>query len=206
MRYAIYLHQYLTNYGVDTYQTYYFELIGQTNAFGLTAISSTLQFLANLFAVCLSDVLPRRKALIGGGTILAAWSIVIGGTSLAGTSNAAANTALLVFMITWSMLYTGAVGCFGWAVAQETASQSTRPKTIAFTLVCQQLTGKSPSLNFLFPTLSHCQLLTSNCSTSSLIGLSILHQPRSTQLGRESHVSLRRSRSVHPTWSLLCPT
>jgi hypothetical protein len=126
----------------DTYQTYYFELIGQTNAFGLTAISSTLQFLSNCVAVCVSDVLPRRKALIGGGSILCVWSIIIAGTSLAGTSNTAANTALLAFMITWSMLYTGTVGCFGWAVAQETASQSTRPKTIAFTLVCQQLTGK----------------------------------------------------------------
>jgi len=69
------------------------------------------------------------------------WSVIIGGTSVAGTTNTAANTALLVFMITWSMLYTGTVGCYGWAVAQETASQATRPKTISFTLVCQQLTA-----------------------------------------------------------------
>lgn len=61
---------------------------------------------------------------------------------MAPKSNAAANTALLVFMITWSMLYTGSLGCFGWAVAQETAAQSTRPKTIAFALIWQQLTGK----------------------------------------------------------------
>jgi SP family general alpha glucoside:H+ symporter-like MFS transporter len=88
-----------------------------------------------------SDVLPRRKALVGGGSILCIWSVIIASTSLAGTSNRAANTALLTFMITWSMLYTATVGCFGWAVAQETASQSTRPKTIAFTLVCQQLTA-----------------------------------------------------------------
>ncbi|KAF4628532.1 hypothetical protein G7Y89_g9620 [Cudoniella acicularis] len=81
------------------------------------------------------------KALIGGGTILCFWSIIIAGTSMAGTSNTAANTALLAFMTTWSILYTGAVGFFGWAVAQETASQSTRPKTIAFTVVCQQLTA-----------------------------------------------------------------
>ena len=39
------------------------------------------------------------------------------------------------------MLYTATVGCYGWAVAQETASQVTRPKTIAFTLMCQQLTA-----------------------------------------------------------------
>jgi SP family general alpha glucoside:H+ symporter-like MFS transporter len=57
------------------------------------------------------------------------------------TTNTAANTAFLAFMITWSMLYTGTVGCYGWAVAQETASQSTRPKTISFTVVCQQLTA-----------------------------------------------------------------
>jgi SP family general alpha glucoside:H+ symporter-like MFS transporter len=86
-------------------------------------------------------VLPRRKALIGGGTILCVWSLIIAGTSMAPTTNAAANTALLAFMITWSMLYTGTVGCYGWAVAQETASQSTRPKTISFTVVCQQLTA-----------------------------------------------------------------
>lgn len=60
---------------------------------------------------------------------------------MVGHSNKAANTALLAFMITWSMLYTATVGCFGWAVAQETASQAARPKTIAFTLVCQQLTA-----------------------------------------------------------------
>ena len=66
---------------------------------------------------------------------------MIAGTSMAGTSNVAANTALLAFMITWSMLYTGTVGCYGWAVAQETASQATRPKTISFTLICQQLTA-----------------------------------------------------------------
>lgn len=120
---------------LDTYQTYYFQLIGQKNSFGLTAISSTLQFLANCVAVCVSDVLPRRKSLIGGGTVLAVWSVIIAGTSLAGTSNHKATTALLVFMITWSMLYTSTVGCFGWAVAQETAAQTTRPKTIAFSLV-----------------------------------------------------------------------
>ncbi|VUC30176.1 unnamed protein product [Clonostachys rosea] len=128
-------------YFANTYQTYYFELIGQADPFGLTAISSTLQFLSNCVAVSISDVMPRRKSLIGGGTLLGCWSIIIAGTSLAGTANKAANTALLAFMITWSMLYTATVGCFGWAIAQETASQATRPKTIAFSLVCQQLTA-----------------------------------------------------------------
>ncbi|KAF5644100.1 maltose permease [Fusarium sp. NRRL 52700] len=128
-------------YFANTYQTYYFELIGQSDPFGLTAISSTLQFLSNCVAVCVSDVLPRRKSLIGGGTLLCCWSIIIAGTSLASTTNTAANTALLAFMITWSMLYTATVGCFGWAIAQETAAQTTRPKTIAFSLVCQQLTA-----------------------------------------------------------------
>lgn len=85
------------------------------------------------------------------------WSVIIGGTSMASTTNTAANTALLAFMITWSMLYTGSVGCYGWAVAQETASQATRPKTIAFTLICQQLTGNQTTYNILF-----LFLLTSN--------------------------------------------
>lgn len=134
----------------DTYQTYYFELIGQSDPFGLTAISSTLQFLSNCVAVSVSDVLPRRKSLVGGGSLLGCWSIIIAGTSLAGTGNRAANTALLTFMITWSMLYTATVGCFGWAVAQETASQATRPKTIAFSLVCQQLTALMLSSVFPF--------------------------------------------------------
>lgn len=58
--------------------------------------------------------------------------------------------ALLAFMITWSMLYTATVGCFGWAIAQETASQATRPKTIAFSLVCQQLTALMLSSVFPF--------------------------------------------------------
>ncbi|KAG9698246.1 hypothetical protein KCU95_g1518, partial [Aureobasidium melanogenum] len=128
-------------YFANTYQTYYFELIGQSDPFGLTAISSTLQLLANFFAVLVSDIVPRGKGLVGGGTILMFWSVIIGGTSVAGTTNTAANTALLLLMITWSMLYTGTVGCYGWAVAQETASQATRPKTISFTLVCQQLTA-----------------------------------------------------------------
>lgn len=60
---------------------------------------------------------------------------------MASTKNTSANLALLCFMITWSMIYTGTVGCYGWAAAQETAAQATRPKTIAFTLVCQQLTA-----------------------------------------------------------------
>ncbi|KAH8171952.1 sugar transporter domain-containing protein [Sarocladium implicatum] len=128
-------------YFANTYQTYYFELIGQSDPFGLTAISSTLQFLSNCVSVLLSDVLPRRKSLIGGGTLLCCWSVIIAGTSLAGPDNKTAVTALLAFMITWSMLYTATVGCFGWAVTQETASQATRPKTIAFSLVCQQLTA-----------------------------------------------------------------
>lgn len=115
-------------YFANTYQTYYFELIGQSDPFGLTAISSSLQFLSNLVAVCLSDVIPRRKGLIGGGTILMFWSVIIAGTSMASTTNNAANIALLAFMITWSMLYTSTVGCYGWAVAQESASQATRPK------------------------------------------------------------------------------
>ncbi len=115
-------------YFANTYQTYYFELFGQSDPFGLTAISSTLQFLSNLVAVCLADVILRRKGLIGGGTILMFWSIIIAGTSMASTTNNAANVALLAFMITWSMLYTSTVGCYGWAVAQESSSQATIPK------------------------------------------------------------------------------
>lgn len=128
-------------YFANTYQTYYFELIGQSDPFQLTAISSTLQLFSNFAAVCVSDVVPRRVGLVGGGTLLMLWSVIIGGTSMAPTSNYAANTALLVFMITWSMLYTATVGCYGWAVAQETSAQATRPKTISLVLVCQQLTA-----------------------------------------------------------------
>ena len=128
-------------YFANTYQTYYFELIGQADPFGLTAISSSLQLIANFVAVCLSDVIPRRAGLIGGGVILMFWSVIIAGTSVASSTNVAAVTALLAFMITWSMLYTATVGCYGWAVAQETAAQATRPKTISFVLVCQQLTA-----------------------------------------------------------------
>lgn len=147
-------------YFANTYQTYYFgkfissfpsessntlttviELIGQTNSFGLTAISSALQLLANFVAICVTDVVPRRKGLVGGAVILCFWSLIIAGTSMASESNTAANTALLAFMITWSMLYTGTVGCYGWAVAQETASQASRPKTISFALIWQQLTA-----------------------------------------------------------------
>ena len=94
--------------------------------------------------------MPRRKSLIGGGTLLCCWSIIIAGTSLASENNKTAVTVLLAFMITWSMLYTATVGCFGWAIAQETASQATRPKTIAFSLVCQQLTALMLSSVFPF--------------------------------------------------------
>ncbi|KAF2167020.1 hypothetical protein M409DRAFT_66125 [Zasmidium cellare ATCC 36951] len=128
-------------YFANTYQTFYFELIGQSDPFQLTAISSTLQLLSNFVAVCVSDIVPRRVGLVGGGTLLIFWSVIIGGTSLASTTNHAANIALLAFMITWSMLYTATVGCYGWAVAQETSAQATRPKTISFVLVCQQLTA-----------------------------------------------------------------
>ncbi|KAJ5358603.1 uncharacterized protein N7496_011016 [Penicillium cataractarum] len=128
-------------YFANTYQTYYFQLIGQTNSFQLTAISSSLQVLSNMVAVCLSDIIPRRKGLIGGGTMLMFWSVIIAGVSMAPTTNTSANIALLAFMITWSMLYTATVGCYGWAVAQETAAQATRPKTISFVLICQQLTA-----------------------------------------------------------------
>lgn len=128
-------------YFANTYQTYYFQLIGQADSFQLTAISSTLQLLSNFVALCLSDVIPRRKGLVGGGTMLMFWSVIIAGVSMAPKSNASANTAVLAFMITWSMLYTATVGCYGWAVAQETAAQATRPKTISFVLICQQLTA-----------------------------------------------------------------
>lgn len=128
-------------YFANTYQTYYFQLIGQTDSFQLTSISSSLQLLSNLVAVCLSDIIPRRKGLIGGGTLLMLWSVIIAGVSMAPTTNTTANFALLAFMITWSMLYTATVGCYGWAVAQETAAQVTRPKTISFVLICQQLTA-----------------------------------------------------------------
>ncbi|KAJ5134452.1 hypothetical protein N7448_000529 [Penicillium atrosanguineum] len=128
-------------YFANTYQTYYFQLIGQTDSFQLTAISSSLQLLSNFVAVCFSDVIPRRKGLIGGGTLLMFWSVIIAGVSMAPTTNTSASIALLAFMITWSMLYTATVGCYGWAVAQETAAQATRPKTISFVLICQQLTA-----------------------------------------------------------------
>ncbi|KAK3683272.1 hypothetical protein LTR37_020385 [Vermiconidia calcicola] len=48
------------------------------------------------------------------------------------------------------MLYTATVGCCGWAVAQETAAQATRPKTISFVLICQQLTALMLSSVFPF--------------------------------------------------------
>jgi hypothetical protein len=80
-------------------------------SFGLTAISSTLQRLSNYVAICISAILPRRNALVGGGSVLAVWSVVIGATSIASTSNLAASIALSVFMITWSMLCTGSVCC-----------------------------------------------------------------------------------------------
>lgn len=69
------------------------------------------------------------------------WSVIIAGVSMAPTTKNSANIALLAFMITWSMLYTATVGCYGWAVAQEIAAQATRPKTISFVLICQQLTA-----------------------------------------------------------------
>ena len=128
-------------YFANTYQTYYFQLIGQADSFQLTAVSSSLQLLSNFVAVCFSDIIPRRKGLVGGGTFLMFWSVIIAGLSMAPTTNKAANIALLSFMITWSMLYTATVGCYGWAVAQETAAQNTRPKTISFVLICQQLTA-----------------------------------------------------------------
>ena len=128
-------------YFANTYQTYYFQLIGQTDSFQLTAISSSLQLLSNFVAICLSDIIPRRKGLIGGGTILMFWSVIIACLSVVPTTNTSANIALLAFMITWSMLYTATVGCYGWAVAQETAAQATRPKTISLVLICQQLTA-----------------------------------------------------------------
>lgn len=128
-------------YFANTYQTYYFQLIGQADSFQLTAISSSLQLLSNFVAVCFSDIIPRRKGLIGGGSILMFWSVIIAGVSMAPTTNTSANIALLAFMITWSMIYTATVGCYGWAVAQETAAQVTRPKTISFVLICQQLTA-----------------------------------------------------------------
>ncbi|KAL2818168.1 general substrate transporter [Aspergillus cavernicola] len=108
-------------YFANTYQTFYFELLGQSDSFRLTAISSTPQLHSNIVAVCFSDVIPRRMGFISA-------------------SNSAANMVILIFMITWSMIYTDTVGCYGWAVAQETAAQVTRPKTISFVLVCQQLT------------------------------------------------------------------
>lgn len=83
----------------NIWQTYYFELIGQTNSFGLTAISSALQLISNIVAVCLSDVIPRRKGLIGGGMLLMLWSVVIAGCSMAPESNISAATALLAFMV-----------------------------------------------------------------------------------------------------------
>lgn len=174
-------------YFANTYQTYYFELIGQSDPFGLTAISSSLQFLSNLVAVCLSDVIPRRKGLIGGGTILMFWSIIIAGTSMASTMNNAANIALLAFMITWSMLYTSTVGCYGWAVAQESSSQATRPKVRH---------SKLPNHRSL--TDIHLDDLISPClpaahSSHAELGIPIFHQPRSAQLGRQSHVLVRRS-------------
>ncbi len=69
------------------------------------------------------------------------WSVIIAGVSMAPTTNSAATIALISFMLTWSMLYTATVGCYGWAVAQETATQATRPKPISFVLICQQLTA-----------------------------------------------------------------
>lgn len=129
-------------YYANTYLTYVLELIGQAQlAFAFGLISSALQLISNIVAVVVADIVPRRKGLIGGGTLLMGWSVIIAGLSMAPTTNIAANTAMIAFMITWAMLYTGTVGCYGWAVAQETASQATRPKTISFVLVCQQLTA-----------------------------------------------------------------
>lgn len=182
----IYLHASLDF--ANTYQTYYFELIGQSDPFGLTAISSTLQFFSNFVAVGLADVIPRRKGLIGGGTILMFWSVIIAGCSLASESNSAAVTALLAFMITWSMLYTATVGCYGWAVAQETSAQATRPKTISFCLICRMKPHVGgielvslPSLHSpcLRTYANHFPIFRATHRLDALLRIPILHQPRS---------------------------
>lgn len=127
---------------LDTYQTYYFELISQTNAFKLTTISLSLQFRSNLFAVCVSDVLPHPK--------ITSWRRYRP-SRLA--RHHRRHFSRWCFQYCCKHSPTGIHDhldhdvhwyrwCFGWAVAQETASQSTRPKTIAFALVCQQLIGK----------------------------------------------------------------
>ncbi|KAH6657200.1 major facilitator superfamily domain-containing protein [Truncatella angustata] len=107
-------------YFANTYQTYYFRLVGQTNSFALTAISSALQLLENTAAVMVSDILPRRKGLVGGGALLCVWFIIIASTS----------------MDLWLGRRT------------RDRSQATRPKTVAFTLMCQQLTARLPSSVF----------------------------------------------------------
>ena len=204
-------------YFANTYQTYYFELIGQADPFGLTAISSSLQFLSNLVAVGLSDVIPRRKGLIGGGVLLMFWSVIIAGTSIAPTTNVAAATALLAFMITWSMLYTATVGCYGWAVAQETAAQATRPKTISFVLVCQQLTALMLSSVFpyfinpdqlnckfiLFTRLSRPLLIISLQGAAESCSYSLA--PSSSSWHSSGSSNQRRRTAQTPTWKFSMP-
>ncbi|KAJ3454115.1 hypothetical protein MRS44_018009 [Fusarium solani] len=126
---------------VISYQTYFFQLSGVSDAFAISLGAFALMLAGNIGALILPNFVGQRKVMIYGATLLIIWDLIIGSVGFAGTDNKAAVTASVAFVASWAFFYQLTIGTIGFVVAPELPSQRLRAKTQSFGTIVANIIG-----------------------------------------------------------------
>ncbi|KAJ4208900.1 hypothetical protein NW759_013501 [Fusarium solani] len=126
---------------VISYQTYFFQLSGVSDAFAISLGAFALMLAGNIGALILPNFVGQRKVMIYGATLLIIWDLIIGTVGFAGTDNKPAVTASVAFVASWAFFYQLTIGTIGFVVAPELPSQRLRAKTQSFGTIVSNIIG-----------------------------------------------------------------
>jgi hypothetical protein len=126
---------------VISYQTYFFQLSGVSDAFAISLGAFALMLAGNIGALILPNFVGQRMVMIYGATLLIIWDLIIGTVGFAGTDNKPAVTASVAFVASWAFFYQLTIGTIGFVVAPELPSQRLRAKTQSFGTIVSNIIG-----------------------------------------------------------------
>lgn len=118
---------------ISGYLTYYFRLAGVQDPLAVGQAASAIQLLGNVCSWPLVDRVGRRPMVVGGGLVMTALLLVVGGVSTVPTPAALATT--VAFMVIWGFLYQMTLGAVAYGVGGETASVKLRQKTYSVNIM-----------------------------------------------------------------------
>ncbi|KAM0269835.1 hypothetical protein ACHAQH_009637 [Verticillium albo-atrum] len=113
------------------YITYFFALVGFTNAFVCTVIVNAISIVGSLVAFPLVKHIGRRPLMIAGAFVSAFCMLGFATVAEGAPNSDAAAKCIIVFICIFSFAYSATWGALGPAIIGEVPSNSLRSKTIA---------------------------------------------------------------------------